>query len=210
MAQNINYDAAIGSDGTLNTNLTIVRAHNGNQSPYWWYQTTNQDYLQIFVPNGSTLENQSGGISKNIPAPINYTRNGYSTDPLVAAIASTTQQNFSYPKVTAHTESGKAGVRRVVAHVRRPVIHGLIELFAPTVRDTRRRRAIPICLRAPERRDGELSHRGGRAARLRVRRERTCELYVQLHQHAGAIDVHTDVAEDIGARAVIKKSLKTF
>jgi hypothetical protein len=91
----------------LTTNLTITRTHNGNQSPYWWYQTTNQDYMQIFVPDGSTLEDQSGGISKSIPAPINYARDGYSTDPNVLAIASTTQQNFSYPKVTTHTESGK-------------------------------------------------------------------------------------------------------
>ncbi|MGD1003489.1 MAG: DUF4012 domain-containing protein [Minisyncoccia bacterium] len=107
MVQDISYDAAIGSDGTLTTNLTITRTHNGNQSPYWWYQTTNQDYMQIFVPNGSTLQNQSGGIAKSVPAPINYARDGYSTDPNVLAIASATQQNFSYPKVTTHTESGK-------------------------------------------------------------------------------------------------------
>jgi hypothetical protein len=107
VAQDVTYDAAIGSDGTLTDNLTIVRTHNGNQSSYWWYQTTNQDYLQIFVPNGSTLNNQSGGIAKSIPAPINYARDGYSTDPMVFAIASSTQQNFSYPKITTHTESGK-------------------------------------------------------------------------------------------------------
>jgi hypothetical protein len=107
MAQTINYDAAIGSDGTLTTNLTITRTHNGNQSPYWWYQTTNQDYMQIFVPNGSTLQNQSGGIIKSVPAPINYARDGYSTDPNVLAIASTTQVDFSYPKVATHEESGK-------------------------------------------------------------------------------------------------------
>jgi hypothetical protein len=107
MAQDVSYDAAIGSDGTLTTNVAITRAHNGNQSPYWWYQTTNQDYMQIFVPNGSTLQNQSGGIAKSIPAPINYARDGYSTDPNVLAVASTTQQNFSYPKVTTHEESGK-------------------------------------------------------------------------------------------------------
>lgn len=107
MQQNVSYDAAIGSNGTLTTNLSITRRHNGNQSPLWWYRTTNQDYMQIFVPNGSTLENQTGGIIKNVPPPINYAHDGYSTDPLIAAIASTTQQNFSYPKVTTHEESGK-------------------------------------------------------------------------------------------------------
>jgi len=107
MAQDVTYDAQIGSDGTLSTNLSIQRTHNGNTSPYWWYQTTNQDYMQLFVPNGSALSNQSGGIVKSVPAPINYSRDGYSTDPLILAIASTTQENFSYPKITTHEESGK-------------------------------------------------------------------------------------------------------
>jgi hypothetical protein len=53
VAQNIAYDASIGTDGTLTDNLTITRTHSGNQSPYWWYQTTNQDYMQVFVPAGS-------------------------------------------------------------------------------------------------------------------------------------------------------------
>ncbi len=107
MAQDVNYVASIGSDGTLTANLIIKRTHDGNQSPYWWYQTTNQDYLQIFVPNGSTLDNQSGGIAKSVPAPINYARDGYTTDPNVLAITSTTQPNFTYPKITTHEESGK-------------------------------------------------------------------------------------------------------
>jgi hypothetical protein len=107
VAQDINYVASIGSDGTLTDSLIIKRTHNGKASPYWWYKTTSQDYLQIFVPIGSVLDNQSGGITKSVPAPINYARSGYTTDPMVSAIASTTQQNFSYPKVAAHMESGK-------------------------------------------------------------------------------------------------------
>jgi hypothetical protein len=107
MAQDIAYTASIDSSGTLTDSLIINRTHNGNQSPYWWYQTTNQDYMQIFVPNGSALDNQSGGIVKSVPAPINYARSGYSTDPMLLAIASTTQPNFSYPKITTHAESGK-------------------------------------------------------------------------------------------------------
>jgi hypothetical protein len=107
IAQSINYDGAIGSDGTLTDHLIIDRTHNGNQSPYWWYQTTNQDYMQIIVPEGATLDNQSGGIIKNVPAPINYARNGYSTDPLLAAIASGTAQSFTYPGVTSRTDGDK-------------------------------------------------------------------------------------------------------
>ncbi len=107
MAQDVAYTASIDSSGTLTDSLIVKRTHNGDQSPYWWYQTTNQDYMQIFVPNGSVLDNQSGGITKSVPAPINYARSGYSTDPMVFAIASTTQPNFSYPKITTHAESGK-------------------------------------------------------------------------------------------------------
>lgn len=107
VAQDVTYAASIEGDGTLTDSLIINRTHNGNASPYWWYQTTNQDYMQIFAPDGSTLDNQSGGITKSVPAPINYIKDGYSTDPLIFAIASTTEQSFSYPKVTAHGESGK-------------------------------------------------------------------------------------------------------
>ena len=38
VAQNVTYDATINSDGTLTDSLIIKRTHNGNQSPYWWYQ----------------------------------------------------------------------------------------------------------------------------------------------------------------------------
>ncbi|MDE2019089.1 MAG: DUF4012 domain-containing protein [Patescibacteria group bacterium] len=97
----------IGADGTLTDELSIIREHDGNASPYWWYRAPNQDYLQVFVPPGSALTNESGGAKKNIPAPVNFVRNGYTTDPLVFAIESSTQPLFSYPAVTAHEESGK-------------------------------------------------------------------------------------------------------
>jgi hypothetical protein len=87
--------------------LIINKIHNGKQSPYWWYQTTNQDYLQVFVPDGSALTNESGGIKKTIAPPINYARDGYSTDPLIATIASTTEPLFIYPAVNTHEEEGK-------------------------------------------------------------------------------------------------------
>jgi hypothetical protein len=63
--------------------------------------------MQVFVPGGSTLQNESGGITKSVPAPVNYARDGYGTDPLVLAIATTTQQNFTYPKLTTQEQSGK-------------------------------------------------------------------------------------------------------
>jgi hypothetical protein len=107
VAQKVSFDAQIGADGTITDSLIINRTHDGNQSPYWWYQTTNQDYVQVFVPEGSALMNESGGIKKTVPPPINYTRSGYSTDPLIATITSTTQSLFIYPNVTTHEEDSK-------------------------------------------------------------------------------------------------------
>jgi hypothetical protein len=107
IAQDVSYNATIGSDGTLADQVSVDRTHNGKTSPYWWYQTTNQDYMQVFVPDGATLDNESGGIAKNVPAPLNYARQGYSTDPFLLAIASSTRQSFGYPNVSTHEESGK-------------------------------------------------------------------------------------------------------
>jgi hypothetical protein len=105
--QNVTWDATINADGTITDNVTIDRTHTGNQSPYWWYQTTSQDYLQLFVPDASSLTNETGGLTKTITPPINYMRSGYSTDPTIAAIASTTQSLFIYPTVATHEEDGK-------------------------------------------------------------------------------------------------------
>jgi hypothetical protein len=107
ISQKVALVAQIGADGTITDMLTISRKHNGNTSPYWWYQTTNQDYLQVFVPGGSALVNETGGLVKKIAAPINYVKNGYTTDPLVGAIESSTQPFLLYPAVTSHEESGK-------------------------------------------------------------------------------------------------------
>jgi hypothetical protein len=105
--QKVSFDTEINSDGTATEHLIIDRTHDGNQSPYWWYQTTNQDYMQIFVPQGTSLDNESGGIAKSVPAPINYAAKGYSTDSLLFAIQSSTQMSFAYPKISSHGEDGK-------------------------------------------------------------------------------------------------------
>lgn len=107
VSQNIDFESDIGSDGTTTDSLIITRKDTANTSPYWWYQTMNQDYLQIFVPDGSSLQNESGGVANNFSAPINYIKDGYTTDPTVTAIESTQQGIFGYPAVTSHEEDGK-------------------------------------------------------------------------------------------------------
>lgn len=104
--QNVYFESQINSDGTVNDNLLITRIHNGNQSPYWWYDTTNQDYLRIFVPSQTTLLNESGGIYKTINPPVSYKKNGYVVNPFLANIESTEKNIFGYP-VSSYEESGK-------------------------------------------------------------------------------------------------------
>jgi hypothetical protein len=107
VAEKISWTSQIGADGTTTDNLIIDRKHNGNTSPYWWYQTQNQVYLQVFVPEDSLLTNEDGGLRETISPKVNYAASGYSTDPLIAGIESGTRTLFSYPAVTLHQEDGK-------------------------------------------------------------------------------------------------------
>lgn len=108
VSSTVQYTAEINADGTLTGHVVVTRTDNANKSPYWWYKTTNQDYFELFVPIGTALTNESGGVVKNITPPVNYARSGYSTDPLVASIEASTTPLFSYPAVSTHAESGKA------------------------------------------------------------------------------------------------------
>ena len=106
ITQNVNLESRINTDGTVSDSIVISRKHDGDQSPYWWYRAANQDYLQLFVPEGSVLSNESGGIAKSIVPPVAYAKAGYSTDPMVSAIESTQENIFGYP-VSSHKELGK-------------------------------------------------------------------------------------------------------
>jgi hypothetical protein len=107
VSEKVDWTSQIGIDGTLTDSLIVSRKHTGDTSPYWWYKTPNQIYFQAFVPQGSLLTNESGGLQKKITPKANYASAGYSTDPLVAEIESTTQTLFSYPAVATHKENGK-------------------------------------------------------------------------------------------------------
>jgi hypothetical protein len=107
VSEKVNWTSQIGTDGTMTDSLIIDRKHNGDKSTYWWYQAQNQVYLQVFVPPGSSLTNESGGLQKTIYPKVDYAKSDYSTDPLVANIESSTVPLFSYPAVTEHEEDGK-------------------------------------------------------------------------------------------------------
>jgi len=105
--ENITLESQLNSDGVVSNHLVIDRAHTGNTSKYWWYQTTSRDYLQIFTTPGSQISNFRGGITRTISAPIAYAKAGYKEDPLVEQIESSTEKIFNYPALYRHDELGK-------------------------------------------------------------------------------------------------------
>lgn len=105
--QKVTFQSQIGSDGIVSNRLTVERKHNGADGKFWWYKVPNIDHFQIFTPPGSRLMDQSGGLKKEIKPPINYIKNGYVADPLVARIESSTQTLLDYPAVENYEDSGK-------------------------------------------------------------------------------------------------------
>ena len=106
VSSTVSWTVALGADGTASDQVTVTRTHHGNQSASWWYRTTNQDWLQLFVPAGSMLTNETGGFVKKVPAPVNYAAAGYTTDPLVAAMESSTKGVLAYPAVAVRNGGG--------------------------------------------------------------------------------------------------------
>ncbi len=100
MKQGVLLESQINDDGTVNDHLVITREHNGDKAKYWWYKSTNQDYLQVFVPETSQLVTTSGGIEKKITPPLNYAKEGYAVDPLVSGMEDSEEVIFNYPAVT--------------------------------------------------------------------------------------------------------------
>ena len=105
--QNIFLQSQINDDGTVSDNLSITRKHNGDKAKDWWYKVANQNYLQVFTPQGSRLQAQNGGFDKVITPKVNYKKEGYEADPLVTKIESTEKSIFGFSNVKAHEEFGK-------------------------------------------------------------------------------------------------------
>lgn len=109
VSSTVAWTVQIGSRGTATDQVVVTRTHHGNAAPAgeWWYRTTNQDWLQVFVPGGSSLTNETGGFVKRVPPPVNYARGGWSTNPLIYAMQSSTAPIFAYPAVSVR--NGNAG-----------------------------------------------------------------------------------------------------
>ncbi|HUZ92390.1 MAG TPA: DUF4012 domain-containing protein [Candidatus Paceibacterota bacterium] len=105
--QSVLLQSQINASGTVTDHLVIDRTHTASRSNAWWYDTPNQNYLQVFIPDASELLNETGAAAKSIYPPAYYAKQGYSTDPLVAALESSTAPIFNYPAILSHEEDGK-------------------------------------------------------------------------------------------------------
>lgn len=105
--QNVFFKSQINQDGTASDHLEISREHTAGKNDSWWYRLPNESYLEVFAPSDAILSSFSGGWDRKINPKINYAKNGYQTDELVASVDSTIKKNFSYPVVEEIRQSGK-------------------------------------------------------------------------------------------------------
>ncbi len=79
--ESIKHQAEIQDDGSVIDTVTIVRTHRGGDTPYDWWNKVNADYVRVYVPKGSTLLSSEGTTWEFPPAPLDYDRLGFKTDP---------------------------------------------------------------------------------------------------------------------------------
>ncbi len=133
--QKVIFRTQLELDGSASNQLTVIRDHQGNKSPFWWYRLPNEDYLQIFTLPGAALVNASGGQSKKITPRINYARSGYSIDSLVAELEAGLKKDFNHPEIDVFTESGKnvfaTWLKTNVGQTTQAVFDYKVRLFSP-------------------------------------------------------------------------------
>lgn len=107
MHQKVVLQSQIGTDGVLSNHLTVTRRHTADEASAWWYQMTNQNYLQVFTPADAQLEYANGGFEKKIKAPLRYETEGYVADPAIVALEATRWEHMANPTVTSYRQSNK-------------------------------------------------------------------------------------------------------
>ena len=83
--QKIILNSEIKSNGAIENYLIIERENNGNQRSEKWYNTINQNFIQIFTPKNTKLELIYGNDEKKIKPPIDYKKSGHIIDPDLSA-----------------------------------------------------------------------------------------------------------------------------
>lgn len=64
ITQSIAVDSALNRDGSIENTVMVTRAHRGNERTEQWYNTTNQNFIQVLAPAGAKLVSTNGGFDK--------------------------------------------------------------------------------------------------------------------------------------------------
>jgi len=112
--QQIQLASRITNEGEILNNLKIIRVHSGGEEKDFWYNKTNQNFVQILTPLGSELINIEGGEEKKIKSAINYNRKGYRVDEELRSIEGGPEQFGKQTFSTwSYTDPGQTSVLEV-------------------------------------------------------------------------------------------------
>jgi hypothetical protein len=78
--EKIEHKAEIQNDGSIIDTVTIIRHHNGGDTPYDWWNKVNADYMRVYVPKGSRLIRATGYTNEFNSPPIDYNALGFKKD----------------------------------------------------------------------------------------------------------------------------------
>jgi len=120
--QSIELETSIDLEGRVTNQLAIKRKHEGAGQKDYWYQATNKNYIQIYLPAETELSAIKGNEYRKITPPLDYAAAGYRIDPDVSAIESSREflEDFSVEQFRIagktvfgtwlNTVAGKTGV----------------------------------------------------------------------------------------------------
>jgi len=103
--QKIYHKAQIQEDGSMIDTVKIIRAHQGGQAQYNWYNKVSADYLRVYVPLGSKLLSAQGQTLEGYAPPIDYAAAGFKSD--VDILAQEQGMTVDQSGTQIFTESGK-------------------------------------------------------------------------------------------------------
>jgi len=78
--QEIDVKSVVDSDGIIHNKVSVARTHRGKDSKYSWYRATNQNYLRLYVPKNTELDEIAGASTKTVYPRLNYKTSGYRED----------------------------------------------------------------------------------------------------------------------------------
>lgn len=101
----MNLEGNINDEGGVSHALKISRVHNGGDSKFGFYNRDNSAYIKVYVPGRSVLESIQGHSITDYKSLIGHEDFGFTKDPDLEQIESTTTKPFA--GVDVFEESGK-------------------------------------------------------------------------------------------------------